>query len=595
MKLDILRSEIIGRNKKFTTPYGERIITYTDYTASGKPLKFVEKYMMEIEQYYANTHTEDDLTGELMTKLLHKSEKIIKEELNAANNCYVIPAGTGATGAILSFSKIIGVYMPPATKNRIIDFLINSELSRNSNDYVMNLVNTEFNKKMPVVFIGPYEHHSNILMWRESLVEVVEIGLDQNGYLDLADLEKKVSDSRYENRFKIGSFSAASNVTGIKTDVYEVAMILHANKAIACFDFAASAPYVEINMNKNKESYFDAVFFSPHKFIGGPGAAGILVINSKLYDNKIPPTVSGGGTVDYVSSIGQDYLDNVEEREKAGTPGILQVIKAGLAIQLKGRIGTEIIEEKEQYFTEKIIKKFKDNPAVEILGPADPSKRVSIISFMIKYKDRYLHHRFVTKLMNDLFGIQSRAGCACAGPYGHSLLKIGAEKSLKFREIILNGINSLKPGWVRINFHYAMSEYEVDFIIEAIDFVSKNAYLFLKDYTVDLKTGGWSNINIMEEHAIVRDFGINESYRYIGTDISVNEEVDTAAEYKQYLSEAETFAMHKRDDFPESFNQFKDDKLEALNWFYFINCENNTIVEKKEKSNDCICCADQGL
>lgn len=569
--LKTLRKEIIGLNTKFTTAYGEKIMTYADYTASGKTLKFVEKYLMEIEKYYANTHTEDDITGELMTNLLHNSEKIIKKELNASENCFVIPGGSGATGAIENFSKIIGLYIPPATKMRFNNIM--KKVTQGKYD-IENLPES-ISADIPVVFIGPYEHHSNILMWRESLVEVVEIGLNDEGYLDIKELEEKVSDMKYSDRFKIGSFSAASNVTGIMTNVYEVSKILHKNNALACFDFAASGPYVEINMNKNEESYFDAVYFSPHKFLGGPGSCGILVINKKLYDTTIPPTVSGGGTVDYVSDFGQDYVHNVEDREKAGTPGVIQIIKAALAIQLKSRIGIDTIEEIELRYTEKFFNFFKENKNVEILGPLDASKRVSIISFMIKYQDKYLHPRYVTKLMNDLFGLQSRAGCACAGPYGHKLLGIDKDKSSIFRNVIQVGVSSLKPGWVRINLHYSMTEEEIEFIINAIDFVSKNAYLFLKDYTVDIATGAWINDNKIPKNEVIDGFCVDNSFKFIGKALIEPEEIDISKEYKKYLIEAEKMASDYKENFTGIFGKYNDEKLEALNWYYFINSKNN--------------------
>jgi len=573
ISLELIRNEIIGGNKKFKTPYGERVITYADYTASGKTLKFIEKYLIEIQKYYANSHTEDDITGELMTKLVNKSEKIIKEELNASSNCSVIATGTGATGAIVAFSKIIGLYMAPATKKMMLEQASNGELKNMMRD----LFSGKDKEKTPVVFIGPYEHHSNILIWRESLAEVVEIGLNDNGFLDLLDLEKKVSDPKHDGRVKIGSFSAASNITGVKTEVYEVAKILHKYNSLACFDFAASAPYIEINMNKDKESYFDAVYLSPHKFIGGPGSSGILVINSKLYDLNIPPTEVGGGTVDYVSEFGHDYLKDIEEREKAGTPGILQIMKAALSMQLKREIGLDVIEEIEEKYINKFIKRFANNENIEILGPLDSKRKIAIISFMIKYEDRYLHPRFITTLLNDLFGIQSRAGCSCAGPYGHKLLGIDAERSKQFRGIIQKGVNSLKPGWVRVNLHYSMSEEVVDFLFDAIEFVSKYAYLFLQEYSVDIKSGAWTNKENAEQVSIISDFDIKYSFKYIDEDVFSSEKYDLDKEFKEYFVFANEKVKELDNEGKNNFNVYKDENLEKFNWFYFINATNNGV------------------
>jgi selenocysteine lyase/cysteine desulfurase len=292
----------------------------------------------------------------------------------------------------------------------------------------------------PVVFVGPYEHHSNEISWRENLATVVEVRLDEDGGIDLAHLEELLQDPRYQGRQRIGSFSSASNVTGMRTPVHEIAALLHRYDAIACFDYAASAPYVEIDMNPPAGRYegdasLDAVFISPHKFLGGPGATGTLVFNKRIYRRDLPPSVSGGGTVEYVGPSCQDFIERIEEREKAGTPGVLQILKAGMAFQIKDRIGTEAIEEREAELLNRTFDRWRDNPNIEILGNQDPSKRVSIVSFNLKdHRGKYLHPKFVTTLLNDLFGIQSRAGCSCAGPYGHRLLDIDLEKSERYRK-----------------------------------------------------------------------------------------------------------------------------------------------------------------
>ncbi len=573
--LEALRNEIIGKDSRFKTPYGEKVITYADYTASGKPLKFVEKYLMEVQKYYANSHTEDDVTGESMTQLLHNSETIIKKEFNGVDNCSVIAAGTGATGAIITFSKIIGLYMAPATKKLLMELPEKSE----ELEMIKSLLNRDFHENAPVVFIGPYEHHSNVLMWRESLAELVEIKLNDEGFLDLEDLKRQVSDPRYAGRFKIGSFSAGSNVTGVKTPVYEVAKILHQNDALACFDFAASGPYIKIDMNKDEESYFDAIYLSPHKFIGGPGSAGILMINNRIYDFNLPPTIVGGGTVDYVSGFGHDYVVDIEEREKAGTPGIIQIIKAALAIQLKGIIGVETIEKIEEDYMEQFIARFEENKSIEILGPMDPKRRISIISFNLKYKDEYLHPRYITTLLNDLFGIQSRAGCSCAGPYGHQLLGIDKATSEEFRAMIQKGVNSIKPGWVRINLHYSMAQETVDFLMDAIEFVAENAVYFLQEYEMDVKSGLWAHKNAIKDGAsVIENFGIFKGFEM--KDMAIFEE-DKAVEenvYQLYLKDVTDRAEVLKGSFKEEFCKYEDAKLRDLNWFVFSNAINNTEI-----------------
>jgi len=577
ISFETLRNELIGKDYKFETPYGERLLTYADFTASGKALSFIEKYLLEIQQCYGNTHTEDDMTGEVMTKILHKSEIIIKRHLNAEKNCYLIPSGTGATGAIERFAKIIGIYISPATKIRI-DNIIKEYI--NCDKGIDDIINksTDLLINIPVVFIGPYEHHSNILIWKEGLAELVEIGLNQDGTLDLDDLKRKVSDIKYKDRLKIGSFSAASNVTGIITPVLDVAEILHENYALACFDFAACAPYVEINMNKSEKSYFDAIYLAPHKFLGGPGTSGILVINKKLYDKTIPPTVAGGGTVNYVSSFGQDYINNVEEREMAGTPGIIQIIKAALAIELKNLIGIDNIEVKEKYYTQKIIYRLKTNSNIEILGPTDENNRLPIISIKIMHKDKYIHPRYAAKLINDLFGIQTRAGCSCAAPYGHRLLDISDETSKIFREFVEDGISSVKPGWLRFNIHYIMNEDEVDFICQAIEFIAEFGYLFLSDYVVDIRTGKWRHKYYDKKLSIVENFGIKESIKFL--DDSTNkyifkQEISRLEEYEKYFTEAKEYVEQLKEKSNFKLKYLEEEKYNGQGWFYFINSEND--------------------
>lgn len=574
---ETLRDELIGKDYIFETPYGERILTYADFTASGRGLNFIEKYLLEIQKCYANTHTEDDMTGEVMTNILYKSEDIIKRHLNAEKNCFLIPSGTGTTGAIEKLAKIIGIYIPPATKKRI-DKIIKEYIK--CNNCIEDIINESKGslQQVPVVFIGPYEHHSNILIWKEGIAELVEIGLTQDGTLDLDDLKRKTSDEKYKNRLKVGSFSAASNVTGVITPVFEVAKILHENNALACFDFAACAPYIEINMNKSENEYFDAIYFSPHKFLGGPGSCGILVINKRIYDNKIPPTVSGGGTVNYVSSFAHDYIKDAEEREIAGTPGIMQIIRAALAIELKNSVGTDNIESKEKYYTIKVLNRLKMNQNIEILGPLDENNRLPIFSIKIKHKDKYIHPRYAAKLINDLFGIQTRAGCSCAAPYGHRLLEISKETSLIIKKFAEHGISSIKPGWLRFNIHFIMSEEEVDFICEAIEFIAEFGYLFLSDYILDIKSGIWMHKNQNKPYSIADNFGIEESSNFIDTLCSkynLNEKISSAEEYNKYMDEAKKYA--------EQLKKIKDLELKSLDhekfnnqgWFYYVNSAND--------------------
>lgn len=561
--LDFLRNEIIGNNTFFDSPYGKRLITYADYTASGKTLRFIEHYLIKIQEVYANTHTEDSYTGKTMTNLLKKAEEKIKQYVGANENNYIIPCGTGCTGAITKLSEILGLYLTPGLKYNIDKYI------HNENRYHQEIIKDIFknmSETKPIIFISPYEHHSNYLIWKESFCEVIEINLDPSGGIDLFDLIRKLNNPDYRNRIKIGSFSAASNVTGIKTDVYQIAKIFHQHNGLIFFDFAASGPYVEINMNYNEESYFDAIFLSPHKFIGGPGSSGILVLNKHLYSTIYSPTVAGGGTVDYVSPYVYLFLEDAESREKAGTPGILQIIKASLAFEVKSLVGIDKVDQIESYYIQTAMNLLQKNLHIEILGSNDPKRRIGILSFTIKHNDKLLHHKLVTRLLNDLFGIQSRAGCACAGPYGHRLLKINKEQSQIIENASKKGLNALKPGFTRVNFHYLMTKDEVDFICKAINFIANYGYLFLTQYRCNLKTGGWEHISYHEQNKLVENFGVINN---LDTTITNEPIIKQSLTYNTYLDEA--FQIIKKIQNQNGNYQYFDDiNLEKIRWFNFI-------------------------
>lgn len=493
LDFNFLRRELIGADARIETPFGERLMMYADYTASGRCLCFVENYLRELQRIYANSHTEDDISGRSMTQLLKEAEESIKASVNAGQTGRIISVGSGATGAIDKLQQLIGVSLPPATRQQL-GLLLGNALGPEK----LGIFNQYLGENQPVVFVGPYEHHSNEISWRENLATVVPVRLDEEGGIDLKHLEELLQNPAYRGRMRIGSFSAASNVTGIISPVHEIAALLHRYDAIACFDYAASAPYVQIDMNPPAEQYdgdasLDAIFISPHKFLGGPGSSGVLVFNERLYHRELPPTVSAGGTVDYVGPVNQDFIPHIEEREKPGTPGVLQVLKAAMVFEVKDNVTTTRIEEREQELLQKVFKHWLTNPDIEILGNQDPAKRVGIISFNIKAgENRYLHPKFVTTLLNDLFGIQSRAGCSCAGPYGHRLLGIDQETSEEYRSCVTDGYAGIKPGWARVSMHYVMDDLEVDFLLNAVDFVAAHGSQFLRLYDFDLYDGSWS-------------------------------------------------------------------------------------------------------
>lgn len=495
-----LRQQIVGVDSTFETPFGERLMVYCDYTASGRCLRFVESYLQSLQRVYANTHTEDDITGRSMTQLLHEAEEAIKSSVNAGPSGRIIACGTGATGAIDKLQQLVGVSLAPATRQNIHELLDRPGSGTSSGAFEKLLT-----KAQPIVFIGPYEHHSNEISWRHSLATTVEVRLDASGHVDLEHLEELLVDPRYQGRLRMGSFSAASNVTGIRTNVRKVASLLHAHGAIACFDFAACAPYVEIDMNPEPEyegddPSIDAIFVSPHKFLGGPGSSGVLVFNERIYHRELPPSISAGGTVDYVGLEGEDFIARIEEREKAGTPGVLQTLKAGLVFEIKDRVGVDVINKREHELTQRAMESWAADDNIEILGNPDPGSRVGIISFNLRNPEgKYLHHKFATALLNDLFGIQSRAGCSCAGPYGHRLLNIDQETSERYRYAVQGGHCGIKPGWCRVGLHWVMDDDEANYIVDAVHFIAREGHRFLALYDFDLCTGTWKHREIDTE------------------------------------------------------------------------------------------------
>lgn len=473
------RENTVGYDFEADLLGGRKSITYADWMAIGRLYAPIEKYMTEfLGPYVANTHTETNLTGRTMTAAYHEAQTIIKSHVNASEDDRIIFAGFGMTAAINKFQRILGLRVPCRYKGQI-------ELSE---------------EEKPLVIITHMEHHSNQTSWQECLVDVEILRRTSQGLPDLKHLKEILAENKHR-KTKIGAFSACSNVTGIITPYHEMAEIMHDHNGYCFVDFSASAPYVEMDMHPKKaKQYLDAIYFSPHKFLGGPGTSGVVIFHKSLYRNEVPDS-PGGGTVKWTNPWGEhSFYEDIEVREDGGTPGFLQAIKTSLAILLKEEMGVKNILAREEQLKKKLLDGLSQHDFIRILEPQQMN-RLGFVSFY----SRELHYNLIVKLLNDKFGVQVRGGCSCAGTYGHILLGVDRDHSESITHKIDCGDLSDKPGWVRVSLHPTMRDDDVDFIVHAIGEVIANYSEWSEDYKFDSSTGEFEYANADERYLRLRD------------------------------------------------------------------------------------------
>ncbi len=474
------REGIIGNDLTMEIEGRSQQVLYADWTASGRLYAPVENFISQaLGPYVANTHTETTLTGTTMTHAYHEAQHIIKSHVNADDNDVIICAGAGMTVVINKFQRMLGLRVPEKWQERL-------EIAES---------------EKPLVLLTHMEHHSNQTTWNECEVTVEIIQPDAQGLPDL-DYMHQILEKYADRQVKIGAFTACSNVTGIKTPVHKMAEIMHEHGGLCFVDYAASAPYVDINMHPaNPKQKLDAVFFSPHKFLGGPGSSGVLIFDKKLYQNKIPDQ-PGGGTVSWTNPWGEHkFFENIEVREDGGTPGFLQTIRAALAIRVKEAMTVEKIQAREKELTDYLLGQMSANPMINILESTRVD-RLCIVSFYVLG----LHHNLIVRLLNDRFGVQARGGCSCAGTYGHILLGVDQETSQRITNQIDGGDLTEKPGWVRVSLHPTNTDKEAEYLVHAINQVVENAEEWAQDYCFNTCSGEFEKRGVTREYVNLGQF-----------------------------------------------------------------------------------------
>ncbi len=469
------RRGIVGIDERITTPCGSQPLVYADWTASGRLFEPIERQLLErVGPFVGNTHSESSATGMLMTHAYHLAHAIIKAHVNAGPRDVIITAGSGMTAVVNKMIRMLGLRIP----EQIQPFCHLAPELR------------------PVVFVTHMEHHSNQTSWIETIADVEIVPPDEQGLVNPGRL-RELLDAYAERPLKIGAFTACSNVTGICTPYHALARVMHEAHGYCFVDFAASGPYVGIDMHPpDPREKLDAIYFSPHKFLGGPGSPGVLVFDSELYHNRVPDQ-PGGGTVNWTNPWRRhSFVDSIEVREDGGTPGFLQAIKAALAVRLKEAMGVERMLAREHEIVPALLDGLRSIRRLHLLA-GHIRERLGIVSFYIED----LHYNLAVKLLNDRFGIQVRGGCSCAGTYGHYLLHVDPQRSGRITDKIDHGDLSEKPGWVRLSVHPTTTDAEVQYLLAAVQAVADRHTEWGADYTYSPITNEFQHLSASTDHA----------------------------------------------------------------------------------------------
>ncbi|KAG2377967.1 hypothetical protein C9374_008589 [Naegleria lovaniensis] len=639
--IQTIHDSIIGDDEVFKSPFGYRKITYCDYTASGRSLSFLEEFMKkQVMTMYANTHTTSSITGLQSTLFRHEARYIVRNALNCGKKDVLIFTGSGSTSAVNKLVHLLGLQKGGDMnlllekrkwekefniKNNLLEDNFrqpqtNSPFPSDNDQFYDDYYNIEngadIDELRPVVFVGPMEHHSNILPWRESCCHIVPIKLyipttgstaTRNEVADLEDLENKLKHFKNGKRQLIGVFSAASNVTGVlEPNVNKISILMHKYGGYVVWDYAAAAPYVKMDMNPRGVStenldhtfgkiteeipdedkplcYKDALVFSPHKFVGGPGTPGVLVVKKHMFKNKIPEN-PGGGTVFFVTDRDHHYVKKSYEREEGGTPEILGSVRCGLVFQLRQAVGTQLISQIETDFTNRAFNEFKSVKNLVILGHGQNTPRLPIFSFLIRHHNSFLPSTFVSILLNDLFGIQTRSGCACAGPFAHFLFGLKYSESKNLENVLLSDddYEFLRPGFVRLNFNYFMDEDTFVYITKSVKFVAEHGYKFLPYYYFYPETGEW--LHNQNRKFPTRRWLQNISYK--NGKLEYRQEIgykitSPSKEYEKYLKHAEEMADQAVKEFSNPKFRIVDQDLLLLNKTNTNLLKENSIINKE--------------